>query len=82
MVPTSQVVVAAGVIPLQRRVAIFIVRISVARLLICLSCSLDRMYQCDPMLSVFLCLTHFTQHNSFQVYPWCHRWQDFILYDG
>lgn len=54
--PTSQVVVAAGVIPLQRRVVIFIVRISVARLLICLSCSLDRMYQCDPMLSVFLCL--------------------------
>ena len=34
------------------------------------------------MVFVFLCLTHFTQHNALKVYACCCKWQDFILFYG
>ena len=34
----------------------------------------------DHAVSVFLCLSSFSQHNILMVHPCCCRWQDFLLF--
>ena len=41
---------------------------------------LESTYKWYPTAFVFLCLTHFTQHTAFPVYPCCCKWQNFILF--
>ena len=31
---------------------------------------------------IFLCLAYFTLHCALQIHPYCHKWQDFLLFKG
>ena len=31
---------------------------------------------------VFMCIVNFTQHNILRVHPYCHKWQNFLLFSG
>ena len=43
---------------------------------------LDSTYKWDHIVLVFLCLTYFTEHNTFKVHPCCRTQQDFLLSCG
>ena len=45
-----------------------------------LFCFLDSIYKWRPTVFVFLCLTYFTKNTTLQIYPWCHKYQDFIVF--
>ena len=38
--------------------------------------------KCYHAVFVFLCLTYFTLHCALQIHPYCHKWQDFLLFKG
>jgi len=53
---------------------------STSYLLMHLFCFLDSTYEWNHMVLVPLSPTHFTQHNTLQVHPCFHKWQDIILF--
>ena len=55
---------------------------SVPILFVSLFCSLDSTFKWNHMVLVFLWLAYFTQHNTHEVYPYCHRRHDFLLFYG